>query len=660
MPKDVIYFPLPYVGAPFLMRQVPDAVVTAMLSEGVAALPTPSGSATPDPTPTPTPAPAFTQQPSISPSSGTAGTTTFTANDGAASNASSYTRRWLLSGTSIGTGTTVLPGSAGSLALEVTATGPGGSTTVTTGAVTVAAAPTPTPTPVYTTPTRYSFAATRFRHPVVARAANGANLSLIGQFIFGSPAYATTNPRFFLPSFYQATGGVAEAQVANTITIEGVSILVGGTWYQAPTGQFPITIPATDSPGVLLPAIAGVTIPANTVITGRVAYSVPSGGSVPATPRSAALGEAIQGGTATLAAKLTDGSTLSGLNGHSDAYQPLYMIAQGGDGRPAFAGFGDSIGYGANETNALNATSVAWTARGAAGYLDRGMDDASTSMRLAIANFCVPGSRPLDITARDSTRSKLKLDAIKAAFTATGDWPFDFIVSQHGTNSVSGGTPSATLIAGMQTYLAAIKSDSGKPVTQVELLAKAGTTDGYATLANMTVTGQDSYNNGVLGANYPRWSLNAAIGVNGVSDPGTTLRQSGHIEDSFAPWLFGSYDTGNNRDRPKLRAFNTTLAASAAQGAISFSMTDAPTLYDYLNIAYTGGYADGFVMNVTGSGPYTVTMAMTSQVGASGAPSGAVVRAQQHALDGTHPGSLAHKDDYAQAVVGWKQRRGWL
>lgn len=94
-----------------------------------------------------TPAPVFSTQPSISPSSGAVGTT-FTANDGAASNTTGYTRRWLLGTTAIGTGTTVTPNASGSLTLEVTATGPGGTKQATSSAVTVAAAPTPTPSPI--------------------------------------------------------------------------------------------------------------------------------------------------------------------------------------------------------------------------------------------------------------------------------------------------------------------------------------------------------------------------------------------------------------------------------------------------------------------------------------------------------------------------------
>lgn len=88
----------------------------------------------------PNPAPVFVIQPSISPTSGAAGTT-FTANDGQASNATGYTRRWLLDGTSIGTGTTVVPVVAGSLVLEVTAENTVGMATATSAAVGVTSAP---------------------------------------------------------------------------------------------------------------------------------------------------------------------------------------------------------------------------------------------------------------------------------------------------------------------------------------------------------------------------------------------------------------------------------------------------------------------------------------------------------------------------------------
>lgn len=82
------------------------------------------------------PVPNFTVLPSISPSSGNVGDT-FTGTDGTVSNGSVVSRRWLLDGTSIGTGTTVVPATAGTLVFENTASGPGGSAVGTSPSVVV-------------------------------------------------------------------------------------------------------------------------------------------------------------------------------------------------------------------------------------------------------------------------------------------------------------------------------------------------------------------------------------------------------------------------------------------------------------------------------------------------------------------------------------------
>jgi hypothetical protein len=102
-------------------------------------------------TPTATPAPAFTAQPSISPGSGTAGTTFFAATPGTVSNGSVISRVWLLNGTAISNGVTALPNASGTLTYQETASGPGGTTTSTVQVAAVAAAaPTPTPAPSFT------------------------------------------------------------------------------------------------------------------------------------------------------------------------------------------------------------------------------------------------------------------------------------------------------------------------------------------------------------------------------------------------------------------------------------------------------------------------------------------------------------------------------
>lgn len=85
------------------------------------------------------PAPAFTTLPSFLPASGSA-SDVFTASDGVASDATSYTRRWLLDGVAIGTDSTIVPGNVGELALEVTAIGPGGIAVFATATLSIAPA----------------------------------------------------------------------------------------------------------------------------------------------------------------------------------------------------------------------------------------------------------------------------------------------------------------------------------------------------------------------------------------------------------------------------------------------------------------------------------------------------------------------------------------
>ena len=95
-------------------------------------------------------APAFTAQPTISPSTGTAGTTTYTATPGAVSNGAITSRAWSLNGSTISTGLTAAPASAGTLTYQEFATGNGGTAQSTVQQATVAAAAV-TPAPSFTT-----------------------------------------------------------------------------------------------------------------------------------------------------------------------------------------------------------------------------------------------------------------------------------------------------------------------------------------------------------------------------------------------------------------------------------------------------------------------------------------------------------------------------
>jgi hypothetical protein len=87
-----------------------------------------------------TPAAAFTAQPTVSPSSGTASSTTFNATPGTVSNGSITSRSWKLNGTEISTSTSAAPAASGTLTYQEFATGSGGNASSSIISMTVAAA----------------------------------------------------------------------------------------------------------------------------------------------------------------------------------------------------------------------------------------------------------------------------------------------------------------------------------------------------------------------------------------------------------------------------------------------------------------------------------------------------------------------------------------
>lgn len=172
---------------------------------------------------TPPSAPSFTTQPSISPGSGTAGTTAFTATNGVASNTTSYSRRWLLNGSSISTAGFVTPQAGGSLVLEVTATGPGGSTIANSAAVTVAAQDTTPAPPVFSVVPTISGTATQ-----------GQTLTATTGTASGSPTYALQWKRNGT-AISGATGTTYVLQAADvgaTITVTSTASNAGGSAIQ--------------------------------------------------------------------------------------------------------------------------------------------------------------------------------------------------------------------------------------------------------------------------------------------------------------------------------------------------------------------------------------------------------------------------------------------
>ncbi len=231
--------------------------------------------------PVETPAPAFTTQPSISPTSGTAGSTVYAATPGTISNGSVVSRAWLLNGTAISTGVTAVPASAGTLTYQETASGPGGTTTSTVQVAAVTAATvTPTPAPSFTS----------------------------------QPSISPNTGTAGTTTFTATAGNVSNGSItARSWTINGTVISTGITAAPASSGTLTYQETATGPGGTTQSTVQQVTVAtaaaAAPAFTSQPTVS-PSTGTAGATTYTATPG-AVSNGSITSRAWALNGSTIS-------------------------------------------------------------------------------------------------------------------------------------------------------------------------------------------------------------------------------------------------------------------------------------------------------------------------------------------------------------
>lgn len=488
---------------------------------------------------------------------------------------------------------------------------------------------------------------------------SATNFFFCQEFQLATGAYPADQPIFAFCNFQSGkSGGNNISQATGTINFEGISVehpAGSGTWVAAPSGSFPIALTAP-TPGVLLPAIP-VTLAANTVYRFRVCYNGPSSAQL-ATQISTPV-DFCQGAASSLAAKLTDNSSISNANSHGNVHMPCYMLAKGGNGDPAFLIIGDSIGYGSNQGGV---SGFFYTARKEFGYIPCGLDDNSSARRLSYLNMAIPGDTPQWWTTR--TNVALPMDCLKLAFTALGYWPFDFVICQHAHNSSAAST-GPILISAMQALYARLKAEWGKPLIQAEVLPQATSSDGYQTLANENTVSS------LWGTSGSFWQFNAAVGVNGLSDPTAALRVSGDIVDSFAGWLADSYDTTTNRDKyalPNASAKSTAavgLAANASVSSVTVATGDGSkfaagqyVLVDSGTGIDTARYFGGIIKSIAGD----VLTCQPENSCTTAAAIGAPVTVAPHDNTGTHPSPWTSVNVLQAPVIAWKagrQAAGW-
>lgn len=227
------------------------------------------------------PAPAFTTQPSISPTSGTAGSTLYAATPGTVSNGSVVSRVWLLNGVAISNGVTALPASSGTLAYQETASGPGGTTTSTVQVAAVTAATvTPTPAPSFTSqPSIGPNTGTAGTTTFTATAGNISNGSI-------------TSRSWTINGTVISTGLTASPASSGTLTYQETATGPGGTT-QSTVQQVTVATAAAAAPAFT----AQPTISPSTGTAGTTTYTATPG--------------AVSNGTITSRAWALNGSTIS-------------------------------------------------------------------------------------------------------------------------------------------------------------------------------------------------------------------------------------------------------------------------------------------------------------------------------------------------------------
>ncbi|MCI0557861.1 MAG: hypothetical protein MN733_05150 [Nitrososphaera sp.] len=513
----------------------------------------------------------------------------------------------------------------------------------------------------------YMYAATRLNSSIQVQAAPAGKEFQCHQFIFGTPNYDIQNPRFFIQSFYTVNTGAEPSEFAfpNTIDYQGLSIniggvpsgngaITGGTWYRATaSGSQTWSInPATNDVGILLDPIP-VTIPANSLVTGRVAMGVQVGQSFcTCTQSRLSKGEGTKGAATSLEADLTSFATL-GTTGSIIVFTPMFMVAQsvGRNNRPVFQLFGDSIMFGRNEVEQASGP------RGEFGWCPRGLDDNTNGRRYAYGQHAVAGLKPSGWSSSSALTRRL------AAIDACPNVPFTHNFSAMGTNGVA--LVDYRGVAGLRTYMSGmfgwIKAKwPNIPLIQAELLPKSSSSDLYTTLVNQTFPDDSKkWFAGSADAVYAAhpmadlWLFNKEVGgEEGLGDPTAYFRAQNLIDDSFAPWLYVGYDISTNRDKWRLSSWTATLTADHLTGS-TFVMDIAPLVGD--TIAFGPTPADlTTVVIVTGTGPYTVTVLSAIE---NDYLTGTAVKSMIPGdTTGVHPNTVGHKL-IAAGLETWKVGR---
>lgn len=296
-------------------------------------------------------------------------------------------------------------------------------------------------------------------------------------------------------------------------------------------------------------------------------------------------------------------------------YAPDGIVGSFSAACPAIVNAGDSIGDGGDDTSGVGLNGAT---RGTAGNINGGgaYRRAPTALGIPFLNMTTGGNRitwiASDITKRSEYFPYFTQGIIEAS-----------------QNDAAGGSSAATISnAGCTIYQRMFAAGITSGIYQTTTMPKKGGSDNFhqTDIVNQVdIPAYDAIRATLIGG-----------GANSfASKIGATCHLTGVIDVNV-----GVQDTGDTTAWAVKTNVTTTTAAAITAGDTTVLMTAAPSLSDILvfDVGAATAEEDAWVTNVTGTGPYTVTL---SAAMANSHSSGVAVR-DTGSFDGTHDTPVNH------------------
>lgn len=443
----------------------------------------------------------------------------------------------------------------------------------------------------------------------------------VSEKVFISDPYWTFAPRFLFTNWTLTTATPQETNCGNTVTIEDLSIIIGGgartrlTFNGGATGY---TMP--DDSEIWSDANDLIAIPPNTVCRVTVAWSVPSGTSYICTPAngiSQTMGDRTETSSSSLAAKVMAGgvSTTLPTDNTVNAFMPNCMVAKGWDGRPVGLVVDSSIGQG------IGTSRLVRNMFGEQGYIGIGLaSNYNGAPRYPNANFAIAGGYAGGIFGAGAAQG---IGKRIRAFAALPNQPFTFIYSGLGTNDAN--STLSTWKSSLSTMWAAFRTAwPTAKLIQATLWPRTTSTDGFTTVANQTAVGDWAYPAGSY------WGLHSWIKNNGNGNIDAHIDITGIVDNVLGGGTRGKWRVDI------LDGWQTTLSAGVSANATFVTMAAQPRAGAVIAFTTDNAEAKPVLVLTSAAAPFTVNFMVNV---ANAHASGGTVK-EAVCYDGTHPGDL--------------------